>query len=234
MNPNNVAAGGEPKPLEATEGTGVTGASAQKYEPKAGDVIPSESSSNPGVAPTSGAAPTEKQQGASRPKEAPAGPEAEAIKSTKDDAEAAMTKRDPNDHSGEPMHMHGGPEDTIPETQAERRDSKAGMPGGQEHGKPGKGTGEKWEKSTGLHADGGDFDATRPGAGREADRMWRKVGRVLSRADMVTGLLEEKGIHKDAAGAMDQSPPPAGGADHQKVSKMEKLKEKLHIGHKEK
>jgi hypothetical protein len=32
------------------------------------------------------------------------------------------------------------------------------------------GTGEKYIKSTGFAADGGDFDATRPGAGREADR----------------------------------------------------------------
>ena len=28
------------------------------------------------------------------------------------------------------------------------------------------------ERSTGLAADGGDFDATKPGAGREADRMF--------------------------------------------------------------
>lgn len=34
----------------------------------------------------------------------------------------------------------------------------------------GEGTGEKYVKTTGLQADGGDFDATKPGAGREADR----------------------------------------------------------------
>ncbi|CUS14419.1 unnamed protein product [Tuber aestivum] len=48
----------------------------------------------------------------------------------------------------------------------------------------GEGTGEKYERSTGLAADGGDFDATRPGAGKEADR-----------------LLEEKGIHRAAKGS---------------------------------
>lgn len=32
-----------------------------------------------------------------------------------------------------------------------------------------EGTGEKYVKSTGMQADGGDFDATKPGAGREAD-----------------------------------------------------------------
>lgn len=31
-------------------------------------------------------------------------------------------------------------------------------------------TGEKYVKSSGFAAEGGDFDATKPGAGREADR----------------------------------------------------------------
>lgn len=34
-----------------------------------------------------------------------------------------------------------------------------------------KGTGTKHVESTGLYADGGDFDVTRPGAGAEADRL---------------------------------------------------------------
>lgn len=33
-----------------------------------------------------------------------------------------------------------------------------------------EGTGTKYVESTGLVADGGDFDANRPGAGRDADR----------------------------------------------------------------
>ncbi|KAK6351150.1 hypothetical protein TWF718_004321 [Orbilia javanica] len=48
----------------------------------------------------------------------------------------------------------------------------------------GEGTGTKYEKSTGLAAEGGDFDATRPGAAREAAR-----------------LMDEKGIaHGDSKG----------------------------------
>lgn len=35
-----------------------------------------------------------------------------------------------------------------------------------------KGTGEQYVKTSGLAADGGDFDATKPGAGREADRKF--------------------------------------------------------------
>lgn len=33
------------------------------------------------------------------------------------------------------------------------------------------GTGEQYVKTSGFAADGGDFDAAKPGAGREADRM---------------------------------------------------------------
>lgn len=33
----------------------------------------------------------------------------------------------------------------------------------------GEGTGEKYVKSTGMGAEGGDLDAANPGAGREAD-----------------------------------------------------------------
>ncbi|KAK6536533.1 hypothetical protein TWF281_000761 [Arthrobotrys megalospora] len=40
----------------------------------------------------------------------------------------------------------------------------------------GEGTGTKYEKSTGLAAEGGDFDATRPGAAREAARLMDEKG----------------------------------------------------------
>jgi len=175
------------------------------------------------------------QQGAEKPIDAPKGQQEDAIKESKLSAEELLKKRDPNDHSGEPMHMHDGgdkgiADDTsnkgvtgspgpsmpgmskIPSTQEERRDSKVGLPGGQEHGKE-YGTGELWEKSTGLAAEGGDFDATKPGAGREADR-----------------LLAEKGINKTKGG---EHPTPGGSHStdaKQKTSMGEKIKNKLHIG----
>lgn len=43
-----------------------------------------------------------------------------------------------------------------------------------------EGTGEKWVKTSGLAADGGDFDATKPGAGREADRKSLSLTHVNS------------------------------------------------------
>jgi len=121
--------------------------------------------------------------------------------------------RDPNDHSGEPLKMH---DDTqVPK---DRRDSVA-QEGGGPHGKT-LGTGEKYVKSSGLQVDGGDFDATKPGAGIEATR-----------------LLEEKGIHKDVGAAGPAADDKSSGkstdspSPSEKRSKMAKLKEKLHIKH---
>ncbi|KAF2269939.1 hypothetical protein CC78DRAFT_529100 [Lojkania enalia] len=212
-NVDNAGQGGVPNPHHETEKTGVVGNMSQST--KGADINPSESS-NPGLDPSSGIAPSQKQQGADRPKDAPTGDEAAAVKGKKDEAEEALAKRDPNDHSGEPMHMHDG---SVPATQAERRVSKVGNPGGQEHGKEEKGTGEKWVKSTGLASEGGDFDVTKPGAGREADR-----------------LLEERGIKETSSGEHSQSdtnePQETGHQEKQKVPLREKVKSKLHIGHK--
>jgi len=86
----------------------------------------------------------------------------------------------------------------------------------------GEGTGEKYVKSSGLQADGGDFDATNPGAGKEADR-----------------LLEKKGVHRevdtrgDDAAAESSHGDAAGHAEHkEKMSLADKIKSKLHKSHK--
>jgi hypothetical protein len=138
------------------------------------------------------------------------------------------------------MKMHDGPE-KPPTTQEERRTSKAGNPGGQEHGKYPKGTGEEWVKTSGMAVDGGDFDATKPGAGREADRtLFQKLSRTLSKADMVAGLMEEKGVKKSTSGSTeavsDEQPASTAhsGTHKEKESLGDKLKNKLHIGHKNK
>lgn len=72
-----------------------------------------------------------------------------------------------------------------------------------------EGTGEKYVQTTGLQADGGDFDATKPGAGREADR-----------------LMEKKGMHNsnDPNSAGDDGGSPTSG----KKSLGQKIKDKLH------
>ncbi|RYP25801.1 hypothetical protein DL767_008260 [Monosporascus sp. MG133] len=67
-----------------------------------------------------------------------------------------------------------------------------------------EGSGEHYVKSSGLQADGGDFDVTKPGAGREADR-----------------LMEEKGIHN-----------PNGDSPKKGVSTESKSGEKKGLGQK--
>jgi len=193
----------------------------------------------------SGAVPHQKQQGADRPDEEPSQAQTAAIADKKDAAESTQDKasssqskitsdeernelaqkgelpHDPNDHSGEPMKMHAGgdPEAKVEgETLKEKteRSASVGQEGGGEHGKV-KGTGEEWVKTSGIAAEGGDFDATKPGAGKEATR-----------------LMEEKGIKTEGATLDTTASKPdtasATSEEKVKVSKMAKIKDKLHIG----
>jgi hypothetical protein len=130
---------------------------------------PSDATSGPETGdPSSGQKPEQKQQGADKPTEEP-NDSSSGVKVPHSDAEREelMKKgefpRDPNDHSGEPMKMHD-----ASEQKKERSDSVA-QEGGDPHGGS-KGTGTEYVKSTGLAADGGDFDVTKPGAGKEASR----------------------------------------------------------------
>ncbi|KAG6014042.1 hypothetical protein E4U54_005909 [Claviceps lovelessii] len=78
-----------------------------------------------------------------------------------------------------------------------------------------KGTGEKLVKTSGLAADGGNFDATKPGAGKEADR-----------------LMEEKGVQRETSGSPKSHKPDSvssGGKSHEKPSIKERVKDKLHL-----
>ena len=108
-----------------------------------------------GAAPESGSNIGQKQQGADRPHEEPSEEQTGAIKDKKETAEKAM---DPDDKSGAPLGTvdHG--------------DGSSSHKGSVADQSKEKGTGEIWVKSTGVAAEGGDFDAKKPGAGKEADR----------------------------------------------------------------
>lgn len=96
----------------------------------------------------------QKHQGADRPLEEPVGEQADALAKDKVHAERAQARGPTASHS--PL---------IP-----------GLPSNDKSGSPAdvkgnsSGTGEKYVKSTGLAAQGGNFDAAAPGAGKEADR----------------------------------------------------------------
>jgi len=76
---------------------------------------------------------------------------------------------------------------------------------------------EGYVRSTGFAADGGDFDAKRPGAGREADRLLEEHG-------LATGQ-EQKSSTAGTEGAPGRKTSMTGS--HGGISK---VKEKLHIG----
>jgi len=227
-NNTGVNSSGSVRPEHETDKTGVK--SFHSNDPHGSDVRPSEADENTanknvggfgtaepsvGAKPESGAAPKTKQQGAGAPLDEPDNEQTSAIRGQKEKAEGQQDKsgdqqefqHDPDDHSGEPLKMHNIDE--------ERKQSIAGQPGGNKRGEE-KGTGQEWIKTSGMAADGGDFDATKAGAGQEANR-----------------LLEEKGIHKEKGDSPnDIVHDDPSGTSEGKVSGITKLKEKLHIGSK--
>ena len=116
--------------------------------------------------PTSGQEPFQKEQGADRPLEEPTGEQAAGITDEKvktEDTQAGgnisgapttTELSDPADQSEKPIE----PVSHVTEEKGVEGDSKDSV------------TGEQYVKSTGLAADGGNFDAAKPGAGKEADR----------------------------------------------------------------
>ncbi|KAI9859812.1 MAG: hypothetical protein M1824_003592 [Vezdaea acicularis] len=119
---------------------------------------------------------------------------------------------DATDEAGGSGGPSGGPTPAM---------GSSGAPGGGDAGNPkpqsestGEGTGTKYEKSSGLQADGGDFDATRPGAGREANRLLEEQGRGHA-----TG-----GAGGNGGAGSDAGHPTA----HEGVG--DKIKSKLHMG----
>ena len=84
------------------------------------------------------------------------------MRQTKEEVEHAGRQNfetDPKDHSGKPP-------ETVKHDGSDSKEDKLD----HAHDSDKKGTGMKYVKSSGLAADGGDFDASKPGAGREAQR----------------------------------------------------------------
>ena len=115
----------------------------------------------------------------------------------------------------------------------------------------GEGTGEKYVKSSGMKADGGDFDASNPGAGREADREsypylscymcclgvrdrgeYGGVRWISGLMRTILGLLGEKGVHHTPdpghAEPSEKSENGDGKEGKEKMGLRQKIKAKLH------
>ncbi|KAF1815299.1 hypothetical protein P152DRAFT_181193 [Eremomyces bilateralis CBS 781.70] len=200
-----------PKAPRAAEAPTAAAASATTDAPTAPSAPSAPAaSSNPSTSATAGAGhevgsadpstaqkPTQKHQGADRPTEEPSGEDA--------NPEQIMAKRGPNDHSGEPMRTHDG---------TEHRDEREGETNTTKN--ENEGTGQQHVKTTGLAAEGGDFDATMPGAGTEASRIKNKKG-ISEGVTGQTDLTAPSDSHKGAGGS--GSP----------MKRSDRLREKLHI-----
>lgn len=125
-----------------------------------------------------------KQQGAANPHDKPEHSGKPDVPHTDEQREEAMLKgefpRDPNDHSGEPLKMHAGPDSKTQEKGDDSLDPSSGKKdrsasvsheGGNPHGKT-LGTGEQVVHAKAFEAEGGDFDASKPGAGSEGTRKF--------------------------------------------------------------
>jgi len=245
-----MASVNEQEPISGVQGAGTArdpydkgnDESENQNADRPSEAQPSDTTGDPSSAPT-GAVGSDRNQAANNPTK---DPESEGQEVGSKDAdgnlrmphsdaerEKLMEKgefpRNPNDHSGEPLKMHSqepsrddSNEDADAEgdgeTKKDRKDSVA-QEGGAPHGEN-KGDGTQYVKSSGVAADGGDFDAVNPGAGAEANR-----------------LLESKGLHHgkpdtsgDQVDSNDTSGSAASGNDQDaSVSKLQKIKDKLHI-----
>jgi hypothetical protein len=158
-----------------TDKTGVTSANNPTSATSSDPPSSSNDTSGAGPTPSVGADPssapqqTQKQQGADKPADAPeeGSDEHNRIAETKKEAEDAAKV----DTSGP------GPK-PLSEVKKDGGATTGGTDGdddGPQKESHGEGTGEKYVKSSGLKADGGDFDAAKPGAAKEADREFFRV-----------------------------------------------------------
>jgi hypothetical protein len=139
-NPENAFATDGPSNSSNTSGTGV---------------MPSVDAD-----PTSCAQDIQKQQGADRPCENPSGGEGDVIRDSKQEAENAQKVDTSSPDSRTFAEAHGDSGNKALESADD----------GLQKSSLDNGTGENYIKSKGTKADGGDFDAAKPGAGREANR----------------------------------------------------------------
>jgi hypothetical protein len=177
--PGNTPTTAPIRPEHDTDKTGVTSAHNPTSATSSDKPTSSNDNSGPGAAPSvgadpaSGAQPTTKQQGADKPTSEPSSAESDRIKETKKEAEDAAK-----------VDVSGPGPKTLEEKAKEGGAAGAGKAddgddGPQKESK-GEGTGEKYVKSSGMKADGGDFDAANPGAGKEADRTFSRSSSYVS------------------------------------------------------
>ncbi|KAH8131748.1 hypothetical protein FP744_10000560 [Trichoderma asperellum] len=89
-------------------------------------------------------------------------------------------------------------------------------------------TDEEYVKSSGLAADGGDFDAAKPGAGLEADRLMEQKG--IKTDDVDNNNTEHKDQDKNSSSSSSGGGRKSSDSSRRDKPKLkERIKNKLHI-----
>lgn len=138
----------------------------------------------------SGREPTYSEQGGNRPLEESTSEQTGAVigeKAETEGAQAGKPQSDPSLNEGAPKSEDpsGKPLGTVPDVSREHTQ----LQDSTEDTSESKGTGEIYIKSTGVAAQGGDFDAANPGAGKEADRKPKSSPFPLSPFTRLTFLF---------------------------------------------
>ncbi|KAL1874237.1 hypothetical protein Daus18300_003601 [Diaporthe australafricana] len=162
------------------------------------------------------------------PDSATADPKTEAERKNVDDSAGLDKSENPTKLEGagpkpidEVAREHGGDAGSASK-------GSSGAAGAEDEDGPGaaskgEGTGEQYVKSSGLAADGGDFDATKPGAGREADRLLEEKGITTQSA-----AAAEAGKKTEESKAEEKTAPESPDSKKEKASLKDKIKAKLH------
>jgi len=140
------------------------------------------------------------------------------------------------EHGGDAGNLGKDEGDKSASSSEEKVDAPEEDDDGPQKTSKGEGTGELYVKSSGLKADGGNFDAANPGAGKEADRELLPprtlAGTKKADPPASPGLLEKKGIHHEGNSIEKSSSAESveGTSPERKEKKSlgQKIKAKLH------
>jgi hypothetical protein len=120
--------------------------------------------------PSSGTGSVNKQQGADKPLDKPSAEQLSSIQDRKSVTENTQSQGLGSENSASCSGPAASQSLGGQDVQASNAPNQHQTGGSTEKTQEEAGTGEKYVKSSGFAAEGGDFDATKPGAGKEADR----------------------------------------------------------------
>lgn len=141
------------------------------------------------------------------------GPKPVEVVAKQHGGDAGQAKKPSSDPSSPPGPSSGGDS----KVQEENKEDAANA-----------GTGDAYMKTTGFSADGGDFDAKNPGAGREADRLVHQKHSNDETTETTTATTATTAQSPSQTDAANGNSSPSSKHSKNKPSLSERIKAKLH------